>query len=296
MASKPFDITIKDLIETDAIAWAGLLLGEPIRRVTVLDADLATVSAAPDKVFRIETPSGPYLWNVEAQSGHSAKIPAKLHFDGTLLSRRHSLPVRSSVVLLRRKAHAKRLSGTYEAALPGSPIPYLTFRYEISRIWELSEEKLLRGRLATLPLAGLTDEASEHLPRVIARVEDRVRSEADPDLADRLLVATLVLLGLRYPRELAERLFKGIFSMEDSVTYQAILEKGVQKGIREGKREGLVDGERRVLLRMGTKKFGPPTASTKARLEAITDLKTLEALGERLLDVLDWKTLLGDQP
>ncbi len=68
--------------------------------------------------------------------------------------------------------------------------------------------------------------------------------------------------------------------MEESTTYQATIRKGAT-------------GEpRRLLLRIGTKKIGPPREETQARIEAINDLPLLEALVYRLLDVNSWDELL----
>ena len=78
------------------------------------------------------------------------------------------------------------------------------------------------------------------------------------------------------------RLLEGIQTMRESTTYQAIL------------REGRITGEQQLLLRLGTKRFGEPDATTVAAIEAIQDIDRLEALGERILDpgVRDWDDLL----
>jgi hypothetical protein len=72
--------------------------------------------------------------------------------------------------------------------------------------------------------------------------------------------------------------------MEESVTYQAIISKGVAKGA--------VEEARKFLLRQGRKRFGSPDAQILATLEAISDVNHLESLGERLLDVASWQELL----
>jgi hypothetical protein len=74
--------------------------------------------------------------------------------------------------------------------------------------------------------------------------------------------------------------------MRESTTYQAIL--------REGRDEGRLEGERRLLARLGTKRFGKPDAATTAAIEAIQDSNRLEALGERILDpgITGWDDLL----
>ena len=77
--------------------------------------------------------------------------------------------------------------------------------------------------------------------------------------------------------------------MEDSVPYQAIVRRGEAKGeamdrIREA---------RRLLLRLGERRFGPPTREVVAAIEAITDLAVAEALADRLLDVSSWEELVA---
>ena len=92
-------------------------------------------------------------------------------------------------------------------------------------------------------------------------------------------------MGLRYPREMVARLLRGVQHMEDSVTYQEIIEKGVARGRAEG--------ERAVLLRQGTRKFGPADERARRAIEALADPHELEALAERLLDATSWDDLLS---
>jgi hypothetical protein len=73
--------------------------------------------------------------------------------------------------------------------------------------------------------------------------------------------------------------------LEDSTTYQLILNRGVTKGA--------VEGERNVLLIMGRKKFGPPPPEREAALSAITDRARLERMAERILDATGWDDLLA---
>jgi hypothetical protein len=110
--------------------------------------------------------------------------------------------------------------------------------------------------------------------------------------AARLWTVTGLPLGMRYPYELVERLREGRHNMQESTTYQKILSDGRQEGLQEGR----LAGERRFLLRQGTKKFGEPGAATVAAIEAIRDADRLEALGLRIIDadVRTWDDLLRD--
>ena len=66
--------------------------------------------------------------------------------------------------------------------------------------------------------------------------------------------------------------------MHESTTYEKILRDG---GIAEA---------RRMLLRLGRKRFRDADAETVAAIEAIKDVDRLETLGERILDpeIHDW--------
>ena len=81
--------------------------------------------------------------------------------------------------------------------------------------------------------------------------------------------------------------------MEESVTYQAIIEEGVAKGIAQGR----LEGARRVLLLLGEQQIGTPADSrARATIEAIESLEVLEGLIERLVPIRRWEQLLADVP
>jgi hypothetical protein len=88
-------------------------------------------------------------------------------------------------------------------------------------------------------------------------------------------------MGMRYPRDRIARLLQGVHSMKDSTFYQMIVEEGEAKG------------RRAIVLRMGRKKFGPPTPEAEAALNAMDDVTRLDTLADRLLDVSSWDELLS---
>src|SRR5262249_39946381 len=164
MASKPFDPTIKALVETSPEDWP-VLLGYPQGPVAVIDADVATVSGAGDKVLRV-TAAAPDLCHLGFKAGHaSAALPKKLHVRNALLGNRHDLPVRSVMVLLRPEADSPVLKEPYTEGFEGEE-PYLTFRYRVLRVWQLDPKALLRGGRGTLPLAPLGAVTEADLPGI----------------------------------------------------------------------------------------------------------------------------------
>jgi hypothetical protein len=207
-----------------------------------------------------------------------------------LLEDRHELLVRSVAVLLAPKANLASINGVYERAFPGQP-PHLVFRYQVIRVWELSPEQLLQGGLATLPLAPVSAVAERELPGVIGQMKARLADTSRPQ-AGKLWTAANLLMGLRYEPALVEKLLEGISEMEESKTYQAIVEKGREKGRQEGR----IEEVRKMLLEMGSEQLGKPSAGVVAAIKAVDDLKSLEGLLRRHAKVSTWEDLLPPQP
>ena len=281
MSSKPYDAITKDLVEVDPATWPALLGSRTFERVDLIDADVSTVSAAADKVIRVHEQALDWLLNVEFQAGYDAGLPAATHLKSTLLGYRHGLLVQSVALLLRREANASNLTGIMQWQFPEADAPYDLDRYRVIRLWELPVEPLLAGSLALLPLAPLTDEAARVLPAVIGRIEERLQQETTVEEADKLRTAAFILLGLRYPKELAVQLFQGITVMEESTTYQWIIDKG------------RVEEAKKFLLLLGQERFGLPDSDTSAALKSITDIDHLEELVRRILKVSSWQELLA---
>lgn len=80
--------------------------------------------------------------------------------------------------------------------------------------------------------------------------------------------------------------------MEESLTYQAILEEGRQRGRAEGKAEGKAEEARMILLAVARKRFGPPSSRIEQWLDG-RNAEQLERLVERVLDVESWDELLS---
>ena len=73
--------------------------------------------------------------------------------------------------------------------------------------------------------------------------------------------------------------------MTESSTYQAIL--------AEGRSEGRTAEARKLLLFVGTARFGPPDEPARAAIERMNSIALLEGLFIRLLNVSSWHELLA---
>jgi predicted transposase YdaD len=283
--SLPFDATFKEMLERSPADWLALA-GLEGPGAELVDADVSTVTAAADKVLRVPG-TAPWIAHVEAQSGPDAAKPRLMHLYNAALEVRHELPVVSVLVLLAPRANLSVYTGEHRSAVPGQQ-PHVIFRYRVVRVWELPVERLLTGSLGTLPLAPLAAVEPEQLPGIVARMRQRLSGEREPSLVNQLWSAAFILMGLRYEEALIERLMREVAGMEESVTYQAIIRKGVE--------QGRVEEARRMLVLMATGRFGEPPADVTAALNAIADLATLEGLGARVLLVNGWEELLAPTP
>lgn len=286
--AKAFDATTKQLVEAhpaDWLAYAGLPAGESIR---IVDADLSSFSFAADKVIRVDGPF-PYIAHFEFQSRADPDLDRRILLYNVLLRYRHGLPVRSIVILLRPEALSPSNTGGFEDS--GWPENRLEFSYKLLRVWEQPAALALAGGLGTVPLAPISAVPTGQLQDVVRQVEERLDGESPSD-ARELETATFILMGLRYTREMIGQLLKGARQMKESVTYQAIFEEGEAKGEARGEARGKAEGERNLVIRLATKRFGPPDSNALFTLHAITDVDRIEFLAERLLDARSWEELL----
>jgi predicted transposase YdaD len=280
--SKPYDATLKELLERAPEDWLRLA-GFPVAPCELVDADVSTVTAASDKVLLVRD-SPPWLCDLNFQRGPDASLPRRMHLYSVVLGGRHELEVRSVAVLLAREANLAVINGVYCRQFPGEE-PYDVFRYHVIRVWELPVEPLLTGGLGTLPLAPISNVAEADLPGVIERIKQRLKGPRAPKWKDRLWTGIYVLMGLRYHRSVVNRLLQGVTEMEESDTYQAIIEKGELKEARK------------LLRRVGRKQLGEPSTRVSVALDALTNLEQIEHLIERVAGrangVNSWEDLLG---
>ena len=277
---RPFDVATRELIERDPTSWL-TWIGLPVDgEVHALDSEVSTVLAEVDKVLRVDAPS-PWLAHIETQTGRDPQLPFRLLQYHGLLLYRHGLPVESTIVLLRSEADGPELRfGRLDLhGVTGNRT--LTFWFRVVRLWERSVDEILAGGLGILPLAPLADVERSRLPQAMEQIDQRFENNATPADAGTLRAATLILLGLRYDRDEARQLLRGVKGMRESSTYQAILE------------EGRVDQARRDVLELGTEKFGPPDTSVIERLDRIDDPDTLGHLLRGVLRAPTWQELLA---
>ena len=69
--------------------------------------------------------------------------------------------------------------------------------------------------------------------------------------------------------------------LEESSTYQGLLEKGAMRSHKQ------------ILLRLGRKRFGAPDATTETAIQSIQDMDRLDRLIDAFQAVGSWQELLA---
>lgn len=284
--SGPFDDALKHLTELSPEDWV-TRGGWPSAPATLIDADIATISGASDKVVRVSG-SPDWLLAVDFQAGHDslAKLPDLLLYNSAL-HKRHSLPVRSLLVLLHEGADSPQLTGLYERGFAGEPFD-AALRYRLIRVWQVPPDQWLSGGLGLVPLAPLGDVRPSELPFVIDLMKKRLGSAAASPAAE-LWSAVFILMGLRYEPAMVQALLQGVKTMMESVTYRAIIEEGEAKG----KAEGELHEARKMALKVGQAHLGKASASIMAAINSMTDIAKIEELAVSSSKAASWQELLG---
>jgi hypothetical protein len=86
--SKPFDATMRKLIELEPAAWLRFLhvrIDDP-DRVMVIDSNLSTFTADADKVLWVDEPA-PWIERIELQAARDIELPDRVHGYSALLRR-----------------------------------------------------------------------------------------------------------------------------------------------------------------------------------------------------------------
>jgi predicted transposase YdaD len=241
------------------------------------------VSGAADKLFRVHD-KPEYLLHLDFESGHFRReLPLRLRLYNSVFEYRHDRVVLSVLVLLCPQADSPQWTGLLQRGFPGQD-PLSTLRYQVVRVWQLDPERLLAGGVGTLALAPISAVPEGQVKEVVRRMRRRLTGPRAPDKAQDIMIASYVLLGLRYSDEMAHALFGEIVGMEESSTYQAI--------VRRGREQARIEEAREVVLLQGEVKFGPPDGATRAALNAMNDLGQLHEMAVRLVNAASWQELI----
>lgn len=244
-----------------------------------------------DLVVKVHTRDGTpelILVHVEVQRRRTAGMSERMWEYYSMLRLRHRVPVFPVVVYLSPGAGGLRQE-TVEDLLFGRVVH--RFSYAVVGLPDLPAERFLETPSALGPALSALMRSSgltrvEHKLRALKRL---ARSDVDEARQSLLVHVVGTYLRLSASEESALERVMSHPSHEEAremvnIYEQRALKKGIQQGIEQGVAEGLLQGQRRVLVNLLARRFGPVPPEIIARIEAITDSERLDELATRVLD------------
>ena len=145
-----------------------------------------------------------------------------------------------------------------------------THRYRAVRMWE-QDSMIFLNNPALLPLAPLAQTTS---PQILwEQVRENIARISDKETRQNTAAYTNILAGLKFEKDFI-RQFLSEDVMQDSVTYQDILQKGNKQG------------EERLIFILINQRFGEIDSPLIQRIKVL-GVEQLENLASRLLDFSD---------
>ena len=237
-----------------------------------------------------------FLLLVENQSTPQSGFPKRMFTYFARFHEKFDLPV-YPVVIYSFDRPLRRQPATYQVGFPGFVVNRFQFRViQLNRLrWR--DYVAMPNPAATALMSKMQIAQRD---RVRVRLQClRLIATLRLDPARSQLIAGFVRTYLQMTRlELAELQQEvGLLPREEQNTMVTLtnewIEVGEERGMERGMVQGKAEAERGVILRLGTRRFGEPDASTRAALGA-TELPRLEILVDRLLEVESWAELLAD--
>jgi hypothetical protein len=273
------DTTIKDILRAQPQQWLERL-GLPAHPCRWIDTDLSTVAAVTDKVIWVDAPNQSWLLHLEFMTYYDRKLAQRLRRDHALLQYHYEVPVTTLAVLLRREANVPALNGQLAQESPG--LLGGAFWYQVERLWETPATALVAGNLLSVTLALLGAAQPEQLPTLTQQMRTRLQEEVVDERERQVLWTSAYLLGgMRWDKQLLEPLMQQQSLWEASSTCRALIEE-TKAGVYH-----------KMIIRLGTQRFGVPQPAQREALIKELNEERLENLHNRLLAASSWTELLA---
>ncbi|NEP26062.1 MAG: DUF4351 domain-containing protein [Moorea sp. SIO3I6] len=244
------------------------LLGEEPRDIQVLKTELSAEPIQADALSVLQSTNQILHLEFQTLPQSEPPLPFRMLDYWVRLQRKYRCPIDQVVIFL--KSTTSQMVFTNEFRDTNT-----WHRYRVIRLWEQDPQPLLANR-ALLPLATLARSNSPN--RLLEQVVAQVDKIEEKPLRGNLAACVDVLAGLRFDKDLVRRLLLEEV-MEESVTYQDIIQKGVQKGLQRGKQEEAV----LIVMRLLTLRLGLLDPVLQQQIEGLS-ITRLEELSEALLD------------
>ncbi|MFN6461987.1 MAG: Rpn family recombination-promoting nuclease/putative transposase [Nostoc sp. DedVER02] len=241
----------------DFIRW---LLNQEPQKIEILKTELSIEPIRADSVTFLQTENR--ILHLEFQTTIKSQKPISLRMLDyyVRLTRKYQVPVTQVVIFLQQTSDAIAFTDEYVSEVT-------THRYRVIRMWE-QDSALFLSNLALLPLAPLTQTDSPQM--LLSQVAQEIAKIPDIETRQNTAAYTEILAGLKFEQDLILQLLREA-TMQESVIYQYILQKGEQKGAFK------------YTLRLLNRRFGKIDSLIIERLQVLST-EQLESLGEEFWD------------
>ena len=235
-----YDLTTKDILKDSEESLVKFITGKDGKFVRYLDVEFQRIEAQrADIIFESAMENQNIIFHVEMQSDND---PAMLYRMLNYLAETHkeyNNPVYQVVIYI-GKDKLKMQNSLY-FKLDGTI--GIDYKYKIIDFTEISKEVILNlDKVDFLPMLVLTKvegEPEEHLKSTVNIIMEKSQN-LDINTKRNLLLKTEILSGIKFSKELIERIFMEVEKMlvlEKSEGYKRIVEKGIEKGKKVEKLE-----------------------------------------------------------
>ncbi|AFZ29090.1 hypothetical protein Glo7428_0490 [Gloeocapsa sp. PCC 7428] len=259
-----FDNLCKLLSEKYPAVFASWVLGTPQTEVKALKTELSIEPIRADYVTFLQVQGRILHLEFQTVIASTPPLPLRMLDYWVRLYWLYRLPITQVVVLLLPSAPETIIENSFN-------VETTRHEYRVLRLWEEDAAQFLDNP-ALLPFASLT--ATTQPQSLLQQVVQRVNQLEEVEQRSEISAYTQILAGLKYNKELIQRIFREGM-MRESVIYQEILAEGEQQG-RE------VEG-RSLVLRQLNRRVGELPQDLRTQIESLS-LEQLENLAEALLD------------
>jgi predicted transposase YdaD len=117
---------------------------------------------------------------------------------------------------------------------------------------------------------------------LLSQVAEKVKTIENQRQKSNIAACVELLAGINYSEELI-KMYLHDDILQESVTYQRILNEGVTKGVKLGEKKGEKSEAIALISRLLKKRFGEVSETIKPRLQTLS-IEQLELFGESLFD------------
>lgn len=229
-----FDSICKFLVENFASDFATWLLGEPITLTKLSPSELSLEPIRADALILLH--SEEVVLHLEFQTQPKAEIPFRMIDYRLRVYRRFPQKRMRQVVIYLQQTNSELVQQTTFT------LEDTFHRFQVIRLWEQQTDNFFQSP-GLLPFAVLSQ--SDNRTETLRQVAQQISQINDQRTQSNIAASAFILAGLVLNKDTIQQLLRREL-MEESVTYQALMNEGRAEGLALGIEEGV----RRVAINL----------------------------------------------